>query len=320
MKVNRRELMRAAAIAVGAGALQASGAAVTCPTEGVEFEFTGLFAIQLWQRTAKKAGILLARGKMPHIPSFMARLDDVDVAASTAIDYQLVHAGGTAFLVWSLADRTMWVNDASASYDRDTATSLEFETSGDWRSFESFPNLARVIGSRNAYVTRPKLVASKILLTRGCAAGVVPELQVELDRRYRVCGDPDTSFRKFASQLRVVHPLVGGSRTLTLNLGLFGSGNYDTPQPIGRDFKTIVLKVPTGRTAKVTIMNVAAGHGSGGHFSRFFELLGKTNHPLQWKAHPTVGDPGTCSEGEVSGVGNESPYAGCIPPGFPQDL
>lgn len=329
MKIDRRMLLTAGA-ALGAACLpgvRAAGGAVA-PGTSVEFEFGGLFALQLWQKT-KKAGFLLVTAKEEHVPMLIVQKDQWLQAQSTYAEPQILHIGGVAYAMWSLRDRVLWVADFHTSnnvntYDSDQAPALTFASANDWEKLDNIADLTVPTRTKPLVVKKPKLVAAKVLLTRGNATGVMPELESERNRWYRFCGERE--WRHYSSQVRVSHPLANASQTLTLSIAPIKSGAFDSPiktyvvpGTTEKQFTKIVLDCSTG-APHVSVMNAAAGQGGAMHFNTFFDLVAKSSTMLevmQSKDQPTSDPTAQCMP---MTIGPDSPYIGCIPPTISQEV
>ena len=314
MKWSRRDALKsAAALALAAGHVPARLTAQA--TRSVEFEFTGLFAIQHWMRTSRKLGVLLVKGKEPHTPQLLIRIKDVNT--TTLTDFQVIHVGGEAYYLWNLTDRLIWVHDVQVDgYDKDSGTTLEFRSPNEWEKAENFAPLAKAVRKPNVHVKKPKKITAKILLTRGDALGVTPELDAELKRRYRICGNPDTAFKKYTSQLRVRHPAAAD--TLTLKVAAIDPGKIDIPTNIGAAIRTIILNTPLSTTTRVGVLNTASSHGGSIHFHEFFDVVDEKNKDLQFIPDEGASQPAPCTPMRP-GSAPDSPFVGCIPPLFAQD-
>lgn len=321
MRWSRRDALKSAtAMVVGAAASRVPVSIQDDTPALVEFEFTGLFAIQHWM-AGKKAGMVLLKGKEAHTPQLLIRQKDIDLdpAQTTLRDFQSIHLGGEPYILWNLAHRLIWVHDVhdpakSVNYDTDANPSLAFTSQKEWESIDHFVPLAQVVKKKNAHVKKPKKLVAKILLTRGQALGVKPPTKEEYDRVYRVCGH-ETTFRKYSSQLRVVHPVESRQTRLTLNVATFKPGEIDKPRPIGTTIRKIVLLTPTGSLTRVGVLNTASGHGGQRHFREFFDMCKEKKRALQHKASQGSPSPSECND---TGA-DDSPYVGCIPPLMTQD-
>lgn len=332
MKIDRRQLLTTTGAAVGAAWLSSRRDAEAA-SDYVEFEFGGLFALQLWLKTKKKAGFLLTTADEEHMPTLMMPLENWREADSTYHYPQIMHAGGMAFATWSLRNRLVWVADVHTSggvntYDSDSAPSLNFPSTKDWERLDNIVDLTKPTKTNPLPVKNKKMVVGKILLTRGEARGAVPELLDERERYYRFQGKKD--WHQYAGQVRVSHPVVSKDQTLTLSIAPISSGAFDTPDevdvlpppsaPAGtlttKGFAKIVIDCAKG-TPRVSVLNAAAGNGGKMHFRSFFDLVGKTEVKLETTRSNTRATPETPPQ--RIGMAHESPYIGCVPPGMNQE-